>query len=105
MFLFGGDVAGLFVFLAGARPMAAATQTYEGTERTVKRRTGKEGMVCSRIAIEPTANGGFAVEKHYRPSDAKPKKGDACCGPHWIEPEKYAFSSMKELVKFLNDTF
>ena len=82
-----------------------AAQTYEGTERTMKRRDGKTGMVCSRIQVEPTKNGGFSVEKYYRPTDEKPKQGDSCCGPHWIEPDKFAFSSVAELHAFIDDSF
>ncbi|MGH9257358.1 MAG: hypothetical protein ACRD3C_22590 [Vicinamibacterales bacterium] len=79
--------------------------TYDGTETTHKRRKGKEGMVCSGLNITPTANGGFAVDKNYRPADEKPRKGDSCCGPRWTEPEKFAFSSKRELKKFIDETF
>lgn len=83
----------------------AEAKTYEGTEKTVKRDRDKADMVCARISIEPTKNGGFAVDKSYRPKDEKPKKGDACCGPMWVEPDKFAFSSKKELKKFIDESF
>ena len=72
---------------------------------TVKRDRPKADMALSRVSIEPTKNGGFTVECSYRPKDEKPRKGDVCCGPMWVEPDKFAFSSRRELVKFINEKF
>jgi hypothetical protein len=80
----------------------AARNAFGESVATTKRSTD---YVCSRIEIEPATNGGYSVKKYYRPASEKPRKGDSCCGPAWVEPDTYAFSSEKELVTFLKTAF
>lgn len=59
-----------------------------------------EAEPCSRLEIEPTKNGGFAVKCYYRPTQNK--RGSPS---DYREPDSYAFSSLAELDAFLAQLF
>lgn len=63
------------------------------------RDSGRTDGECSSVEIEPTKNGGFAVSARYRQPESK---GGAM---PYMEPEKYAFSTLQELFAFLTTKF
>lgn len=84
----------------------AVQKTPEGVEASVSRRGDDyKGMVCSNVSVEPTDNGGFIVRQSFRPKAEKPRKGDMCCGPSWVEPKTLTFKSIGEVASFLKDAF
>jgi hypothetical protein len=81
-------------------------KTADGAEVTTSsKKDDYDGMVCSGCDVQPSANGGFIVRQSFRPPAEKPKKGDTCCGPSWIEPKTLVFKSIDEVATFLAGAF
>lgn len=83
-------------------PAPATTATGE-TEYTQSRKAAdaENGTLsCSRVEIEPTANGGFSVRKFFKTT---PSKGDSPSS--YRDPDTYAFSTFDELSAFLQEAF
>ena len=76
------------------------TPTPDGVEYQAAPPTKPAPEPCSRLEIEPTPGGGFAVTCFYRPTQNK--RGEP---GNVHQPKSAAFSAFPELVAFLGDTF
>jgi hypothetical protein len=83
-------------------PPVSSTDTGETQYSTTQQAIGQANgsATVSRLEIEPTKNGGYAVSCTYaQQNDAKGRSSD------YQQPDKFAFSSFQELGAFLMQTF
>jgi hypothetical protein len=80
--------------------------TQPGAVSASGKKTLPEGAILTRLSINPSENGGFTVEHHYRAPERKSSSGKAeYCGSSYIEPRDYTFETKESMLQHVSGVF